>query len=161
MRYRFLDLSSFANNSNKTRGKDKSLKKWTHKSVSNRKESKVRLHPSSALLEAADGGSNNGVGGGGKKVSSARNRNSVAQIPTDWFIFDEMVRAGHLALVRGVTAVSPATVLLFAGPNRMPVEAVTEADAAAHGNPYLEETSDSEVSNIFFYHGSMTLIECY
>ena len=27
----------------------------------------------------------------------------------------------------------------------MPVEVVTEADAAAHGNPYLEETSDSEV----------------
>ena len=26
----------------------------------------------------------------------------------------------------------------------MPVEVVTEADAAAHGNPYLEETSDSE-----------------
>ena len=52
--------------------------------------------------------------------------------------------AGHLALVRGVTAVSPVSVLLFAGPNRMPVEVVTEADAAAHGNPYLEETSDSE-----------------
>ena len=48
-------------------------------------------------------------------------------------------------MVRGVTAVSPVTVLLFAGPNRMPVEVVTEADAAAHGNPYLEETSDSEV----------------
>ena len=125
---------------------------WTHKSVSDRKESKVRLHPSSALLEAADGGgsgSGGGGGGAGKKVSSARNRNSVAQIPTDWFVFDEMVRAGHLALVRGVTAVSPVTVLLFAGPNRMPVEAVTEADAAAHGNPCLEETSDSEVSNIF------------
>ena len=56
--------------------------------VSHRKESKVRLHPSSALLEIPDGG----AGGGSKKVSSARNRNSVAQIPTDWFIFDEMVR---------------------------------------------------------------------
>ena len=62
--------------------------KFNSMPVSHRKESKVRLHPTSALLETPDGG----AGGGSKKVSSARNRNSVAQIPTDWFIFDEMVR---------------------------------------------------------------------
>ena len=65
--------------------------------------------------------------------------------------------AGHLALVRGVTAVSPVSVLLFAGPNRMPVEVVTEADAAAHGNPYLEETSDSEERRMSMTHEQ---IEC-
>ena len=54
----------------------------------NRKESKVRLHPTSALLAAPE---DCGVGAG-KKVSSARNRSSVSQIPTDWFIFDEMLR---------------------------------------------------------------------
>ncbi len=103
------------------------------------KESKVRLHPSSVLLETGAGGNESGHGG------AQRFRSSVGRVPTEWFVFDEMTRAGHLAMVRGVTAVSPVTVLLFAGPNRLPIEAVSEADAGVQGNRYLEELSDSEV----------------
>ena len=124
------------------------------------KESKVRLHPSCCILESVaskDGG----------QMSSQANKLSVSKIPTDWFIFDEMSRAGHLAMIRGVTAVSPVSVLIFAGPNRLPIEIVSEADAGVQGkdtntatvygkkffrvtifdegNKYLEETSDSEV----------------
>jgi hypothetical protein len=91
-----------------------------------RKESKVRLHPSSVLLE-------NDTDSAPGRVSSGRNRDSVGSIPTDWFVYDEMTRAGHLALIRGVTAVSPVTVLLFAGPNRLPMEVVSEADAGVQG----------------------------
>ena len=69
------------------------------------RESKVRFHPSSVLLDKEDGG-----GGGGRRAP--------IHVPTDWFLFDEMTRAGHLALVRGVTAVAPVTVLIFAGPSR-------------------------------------------
>ena len=43
-------------------------------------------------------------------------------------------RAGRLAMIRGVTAVSPITIALFAGPNRLPPEAVSEADAEVQGN---------------------------
>jgi hypothetical protein len=42
-------------------------------------------------------------------------------------------RAGRLAMIRGVTAVSPITVAIFAGPNRLPIEAVAEADAGVQG----------------------------
>ncbi len=68
-------------------------------------------------------------------------------------------------MIRGVTAVSPVTVLIFAGPNRLPMDVVSEADAGVQGvvlsnptifvsvetvkvvpgNRYLEEVSDSEV----------------
>jgi hypothetical protein len=43
-------------------------------------------------------------------------------------------RAGRLAMIRGVTAVSPIAIALFAGPNRLPPEAVSEADAEVQGN---------------------------
>ena len=69
----------------------------------------------------------------GHHVTAERNKSSVGRIPTDWFIFDEMTRAGHLAMIRGVTAVSPVTVLIFAGPNRLPIETVSEADAGVQG----------------------------
>jgi hypothetical protein len=36
-------------------------------------------------------------------------------------------------MIRGVTAVSPITVAIFAGPNRLPIEAVAEADAGVQG----------------------------
>ena len=46
-----------------------------------------------------------------------------------------------------MTAVSPITVLLFAGPNRLPAEAVTEADAAVQRNPHIDVTSDSDIDD--------------
>jgi hypothetical protein len=37
-------------------------------------------------------------------------------------------------MIRGVTAVSPIAIAIFAGPNRLPPEAVSEADAEVQGN---------------------------
>ena len=42
-------------------------------------------------------------------------------------------RAGRLAMIRGVTAVNPITVAIFAGANRLPIEAVSEADSGVQG----------------------------
>ena len=65
--------------------------------------------------------------------------------PDCWLVFDEMTKAGRLSLIKGVTAVSPLTVALFAGPTRLSAEAVNCADASyAKANPYLEDTSDSD-----------------
>lgn len=93
--------------------------------IARSKENKVRLHPSSTLID--------------KKSTSKRNsadltKTSVARVPTDWFIFDEMTRFGRLALVRTVTAVSPFTVMIFAGPNRLPIGAVSETDSGMQGS---------------------------
>ena len=92
--------------------------------MSPRKESKVRIHPSSVLLDSAPGDDSS-------RNSEAKSK--IGKLPTDWFIFDEMTRAGHLAMIRGVTAVSPVTVLIFAGMNRLPIETVSEADAGVQG----------------------------
>ena len=45
-------------------------------------------------------------------------------------------------MIRGVTAVSPITVAIFAGPNRLPLEAVSEADAGVQGNIFTLKPSD-------------------
>ena len=102
------------------------------------REGKVRLHPRSVLLETNESGRMGeresktplncrklyavllprADGAGVSGVSAQRNKASVGRIPTEWFVFDEMTRAGQLAMIRGVTAVSPVTVLIFAGPNR-------------------------------------------
>ena len=79
------------------------------------KESKVRLHPHSVLLDSSQKSKLSAT-------SSGSNQKSLGSISTDWFLFDEMSRAGRLALVRGVTAVSPVTVAIFAGPIRTTIE---------------------------------------
>jgi len=68
---------------------------------------------------------------------------SVAGKPTDlgteWFIFDEMSRVGRTALLRGVTPLSGIAIALFCGSGRCGLDGEPSG-----GNPYLEETSDSE-----------------
>ena len=76
------------------------------------KESKVRLHPNSVIL-------NPSLKDKSSATSSGNNQKSLGAIATDWFLFDEMSRAGRLALIRGVTAISPVTVAIFAGPIRV------------------------------------------
>ena len=106
-----------------------------------RKEAKVRLHPRSVVL---DGG---GQAGGGDIRPSRDGNNSSAlkDLPSEWVVFDEMTKAGRLSLIKGVTVVSPLTVALFAGPNRLRADDVDAADANyVKANVYLEETSDSD-----------------
>lgn len=92
-----------------------------------RKESKVRLHSSSVLLEFEDGD--------GTKIDKYKNLNQahrilVSSLPTDWLLFDEMIRIGTAAHVKTVTLLSPITVLLMAGPMRLPLDALSEPSSS-------------------------------
>jgi hypothetical protein len=61
----------------------------------------------------------------------------VGVLPTDWLFYEEMTRAGKgsyggLACVRCCTVVSPATVAIFAGPSKLPSDALKDtADEVA------------------------------
>ena len=79
------------------------------------RESKVRLSPGSVLNSA-----------------------SLQSLNTDWLLYEEMSRVGRIALVKGVTPISPITLALFGGSD------LASAEGGA-GNVYIEETSDSEV----------------
>ena len=79
------------------------------------RESKVKLSPGSVLNSA-----------------------TLQSLNTDWLLYEEMSRVGRMALVRGVTPISPITLALFGGSDQSGVE-------SGAGNVYLEETSDSEV----------------
>ena len=47
-------------------------------------------------------------------------------LPTDWIFYEEMTRAGTLACIRCCTAVSAVSVAIFAGPAKLPPNAVKE-----------------------------------
>lgn len=74
------------------------------------------MHPTSSLLDAA----------GSHPSLSAAHRALATALPSDWLVYDEMVRIGVVAHVRTVTLVSPLTVLLLAGPMRLPLDALSE-----------------------------------
>ncbi|KAK8754608.1 hypothetical protein OTU49_016863, partial [Cherax quadricarinatus] len=95
------------------------------------KESKVRLHPTSSLLDTA-GNNHNSL--------SAAHRSLISSLPSDWLVYDEMVRIGVVAHVRTVTLVSPLTVLLLAGPMRLSLDAFSEPSSRSSGDC----SSDSE-----------------
>ncbi|KAK7066156.1 3'-5' RNA helicase ythdc2, partial [Halocaridina rubra] len=95
------------------------------------KESKVRLHPTSSLLDT--------VGGNSGPISAAH-KALVSALASDWLVYDEMVRIGVVAHVRTVTLVSPLTVLLLAGPMRLPWDALSEPSSRGSGDC----SSDSE-----------------
>ncbi|XP_050044993.2 3'-5' RNA helicase YTHDC2-like [Dermacentor andersoni] len=66
----------------------------------------------------------------------------VASLPTDWLIYGELARAGPTAFANMCTLVSPVTVALFAGPQRLPLDALYEPQNARTTG--LGEDSDSE-----------------
>ncbi|XP_034254470.1 3'-5' RNA helicase YTHDC2-like [Thrips palmi] len=86
------------------------------------KESMVAVHPSSTLRDADIG-----------KVPD--------NLPTDWLVFEEMSRAGKLCQIRMCTVISPITVALFAGPMRLPSDALSSSETSELANQYQ---SDSE-----------------
>lgn len=67
---------------------------------------------------------------------------AVASLPTDWLLYGELARAGPTAYAHMCTLVSPVTVALFAGPSRLPLDALYEPQGGR--NFGLGEDSDSE-----------------
>ena len=79
------------------------------------RESKVRLSPGTVLNAA-----------------------TLQTLNTDWLLYEEMSRVGRIALVKGVTPISPIALALFGG-SELP-----GGEGGGAGNVYMEETSDSE-----------------
>jgi len=88
-------------------------------SVSGRKEFRVMFHPSSTLHECPNS----------PRTSHSSHSAVVEALPSDWLVYEEISRSGGFCHARCCTVVSPITVALFAGPARMPPDAVSEAES--------------------------------
>jgi hypothetical protein len=88
-------------------------------SVSNRKEFRVMFHPSSTLRECPKSP---------RTSVAASHLATVEALPSDWLVYEEMSHSGRFYHVRCCTLVTPITVAIFAGPARMPLDAVSEAE---------------------------------
>ncbi|KAG8456301.1 hypothetical protein GDO86_002185 [Hymenochirus boettgeri] len=101
------------------------------------KEKRVRFHPTSVLSQPQY-----------KKIPSANGHAEAVQaLPTDWIIYDEMTRAHRIANIRCCTVVTPVTVLLFAGPARLPSNALQEPSSYRVNDSVLNDSSDSEMED--------------
>ncbi|KAH9370374.1 hypothetical protein HPB48_006708 [Haemaphysalis longicornis] len=100
--------------------------------------SRVRFHMRSALAQQQPDCSR-GAPGEAKPGSRA---DTVSSLPTDWVIYGELARAGPTAFAHLCTLVSPITVALFAGPLRLPQDALYEPHNVRTSG--LGEDSDSE-----------------
>lgn len=92
------------------------------------REVKVAFHPSSTLHRSG---------------GAAGARRSLADLPSDWVVFEEISRAGRFCFIRCNTLVTPLTVALFGGPLRLPPGALTQRA----NPPGLSSDSDSEGEN--------------
>lgn len=79
-----------------------------------RKEHTVMFHPWSVLREA---------------TKPRGSPTGVHNLPTDWLVYEELHKAGRLSLVNTCTVVSPITVAIFAGPSRLPLDALEDSDS--------------------------------
>ncbi|XP_066993237.2 3'-5' RNA helicase YTHDC2 [Anabrus simplex] len=106
-----------------------------HMQLRTQKEFRVLFHPSSTLRECPKSP---------RTSVAASHTATVEALPSDWLLYEEMSRSGRFCHVRCCTLVTPITVALFAGPARMPLDAVSEAEVY-RGEGILETESDSEV----------------
>nr|CAD7423487.1 unnamed protein product [Timema monikensis] len=107
-----------------------------HTQLRTQKEFRVNFHPSSVLRECPKSPRTS--------VVSAHNT-SVENLPSDWLLYEEMSRTGRFCHARCCTLVSPITVAVFAGPTRLPIDAVNAAETVVRGDRAVETESDSEV----------------
>ena len=84
------------------------------------RENKVRFHSASALGPAPN------------EVGPDAHLAAVNRLPTDWLAYDEMTRLHRSAQVKSCTIISPVTIAMFAGPAKLPLEAVKEAECGLH-----------------------------
>lgn len=78
------------------------------------------------------------------KRSATAWRRSIAGLPCDWLIYEEMLRTGSTAHAYCCTLITPITVALFSGPARLPLDALHEPD---QGNKLVEAL---KVLHIFY-----------
>ena len=116
------------------------------KQLVTQKEDKVRFHMSSVLTHS---------------LKTPKDfKDLIGSIPSDWFVYEEMVRINRTSFARSVTLVNAFTLALFAGPSRLPHEIVTSLhsthmDDAAED----EEESSSDVEDDQFQEMSIFKID--
>jgi len=89
-------------------------------SISGRKEFRVMLHHSSTLHKCPKS----------PCTSVASSHSAVLEaLPSDWLVYEKISRSGKFYYAHCCTVVSPITVALFAGPARMPLDAVPKAES--------------------------------
>ncbi|XP_071743845.1 3'-5' RNA helicase YTHDC2 isoform X2 [Lepeophtheirus salmonis] len=93
------------------------------------KEKKVNIHPSCVLSQSVK-----------LKLSTSSEvtKSAMSSLSTEWLMFDDMDHLCHVPMVKCVTPISPITVLLFAGPNRLSSENISDS------NMFLDYSSDSD-----------------
>ncbi|KAG2466971.1 YTDC2 helicase, partial [Polypterus senegalus] len=80
------------------------------------KEKKVRIHPTSVLSQPNF-----------KKIPPENGQATAIQsLPTDWLIYDEMIRSHRIASIRCCSVVTPFTVAIFGGTAKLPSTALQE-----------------------------------
>ncbi|GFU19130.1 3'-5' RNA helicase YTHDC2 [Nephila pilipes] len=97
------------------------------------KESRVRFHHSSVL---------NKLPVNAKHSVAVLRKQMITELPCDWLVYEEMMRTGNIAHAHCCSLITPITVALFAGPARLPLDALHEPDQARLEG-YMEE-GDSE-----------------
>ncbi|XP_051785828.1 3'-5' RNA helicase YTHDC2 [Erpetoichthys calabaricus] len=80
------------------------------------KEKKVRIHPTSVLSQPNF-----------KKIPPENGQATAIQsLPTDWLIYDEMIRSHRIASIRCCSVVTPFTMAIFGGTAKLPSTALQE-----------------------------------
>ncbi|XP_046559065.1 3'-5' RNA helicase YTHDC2-like [Haliotis rubra] len=107
--------------------------------VVTQKESKVRFHSQSVLSPAPTTEWVNGA---------STHAKSVRMLQGDWLIYEEMTRFNKMASAKCCTVLSAVAVAIFAGPSKLPTEAIREAEGIheheAGDGMYADHSSDSE-----------------
>lgn len=96
------------------------LNKFNNISLVLRREANVRVHTTSVLNTPPS------TKLGGKMGP----KDTVASIPSDWILYEEMSRGHRLAFVQCCTVVSPITVAIFCGPAKLASDALKEPEKA-------------------------------
>jgi len=94
------------------------------------KQSQVRLHPSCTLYDLNP-----------QSTGRLAKKQMIGMLPTDWLVFEEMLMTGMIASARTVTVVTPLTVLLMAGPTRLPLHAISTS-VTDNGEDYVHGSSN-------------------
>lgn len=84
------------------------------------KENKVRFHNMSVLGPAPN------------EIGPNSHNLSINRLPTDWIAFEEMTRMHRTVHVRSCTVISPVTMAIVAGPAKLPLESIRDAECAIH-----------------------------
>ncbi|KAF6203963.1 hypothetical protein GE061_002301, partial [Apolygus lucorum] len=85
------------------------------------KEHKVKVHMTSVLSDNVS-----------KKAV-------VENLPTDWIMYEELTKIGRQPYIRTATVVSPITVAVFAGPSKIPFDALSDSHLEGSAGSDSEE----------------------